>query len=27
MRTASRDELSEVVPGHVASDLYSALHT
>jgi excinuclease ABC subunit C len=27
MRTASKDELSEVVPGHVASDLYAALHT
>jgi excinuclease ABC subunit C len=27
MRAASQDELSEVVPGQVASDLYAALHT
>jgi excinuclease ABC subunit C len=27
MRAASRDDLEEVVPGNVASDLYAALHT
>ncbi|HEY7824544.1 MAG TPA: excinuclease ABC subunit UvrC, partial [Acidimicrobiia bacterium] len=27
MRSASEEELTEVVPGRVASDLYSALHT
>jgi excinuclease ABC subunit C len=27
MRAASQNELSEVVPGQVASDLYAALHT
>jgi excinuclease ABC subunit C len=27
MRSATREDLSEVVPGQVASDLYAALHT